>query len=134
MERSMVTNRHITTTRRVSYEMMASQYERWVGLVEVRNMSPEPKRAGYSLGFCTAIAWARDSGDFTREVSAALMENGVALLNVLEVETLASRRQQFSLTDPFMTLAETVSAQNHVAFCTFHWYLTEYEQPRTRIH
>jgi hypothetical protein len=102
---------------------MPSRYEQWVGLVEAIPVFEGDASTASDYGvFCTAVAWARDEGEFNALVTKALGLEGLFVIATEEVEPVRVRQLQFEIPDECLAAAREVSELHPVALCTLHRY------------
>ena len=105
--------------------MMVSNQDlrnKWVGLIEVKQLDGV-KMLGENRGaHVTAIAWCKDKADYEVMVENALADNGLKLIESEEIESIEERIKNYDVDDEFVDAVGQVSQQNPVVFMSFHTF------------
>ena len=92
--------------------------ELWKGIFHVSaHESREHFEPGYSRGVTMAVAHARDEEEFVNRVTEAMLDLGVVVLEVFEIDRVSSLLQNYELQESLKKLILTVRTnKDEVAF------------------
>jgi hypothetical protein len=101
---------------------MNTQIKIWIGLAKVSNIPGQNLLNGAKGAYVNILAMASSSSDFKDKVKKSVIDLGLNLLHIEDVELFSERSKNYEITESIKNLAKEVSETKELRFGNFHTF------------